>query len=345
VTVFDKLSHDLKQAAVGRFQELQAPDTGGVEGLPLAIPLAGAAAIAIRRLIMSRLGNQLARRLTGSLIGRALGRAATYFAISPGKYTGFGVLFDVGVSVVTLLAMIVQGGQTTRDALKEKLDQWYQTEIRLPLVEKSNVDVIVTGALEGVEEQLRHDRDAAANLIERTYAGVIAQTKSPGFAEFSAHSDDENLSSATFAVPSVFGTEHVEVDYAVKLDLVHRITPVDKARLLVQRHGRRFIDLFRAYPGDVAERHGRRPILRVHPNGRFARRRATLLPASHRWARGARRAADGGPCPGADASSGPAGRADPGTRARARHRRRGAAGANGHERSWKCDQDRGVAPR
>lgn len=217
----------------------------GVGGEVSAVPLlAGGAAMALRRVMVGRIGG---------LAGPALGRAAAVFALSPGKATGVGIALDAGIAALSIGAFVLEGGRATRGALQDGLESWFVQQVAAPLRDPATLRVITDAAIAGVEAQLRRDRDAAAMLVARRYAGVFEQMRSPGFADFAARSGDAALRQTLFAVPAVFGADFVDVDYDVKVELALRILPTDSARQLVQRHGRRFLDLFRAHPEDAAD--------------------------------------------------------------------------------------------
>jgi hypothetical protein len=240
--LFDDLSRRLGHAAALRLDAAARPAVGSVETAALALPLAGgAAAIAARRAIASGLGPGLA--------ARALGRAGTAAAMSPGKATGVGVAFDVAVGAVALAVTLAEAGALAREAMNGQLDRWYAEQIERPLLDG---DAVAAGMAAGVAEQLRADRAAAAHLVERTYAGVVEQARSPGFAAFAARADDAALGAALQLVPRVFGAEFVELDYGLKLDLARRLASADEAHRLVRRHGQSFVELFRADPPDTA---------------------------------------------------------------------------------------------
>lgn len=235
--------------------ELPVADPGAGGEVSAAPLIAGGAAVALRRIAMSRIG--------GGMAGLALGRAATVFALSPGKATGAGIALDAGIAALSLGGFVLEGGRATRAALRDGLERWLTEEVAAPLRDPATLQGIAQAAIAGVEAQLRRDRDAAAMLVARRYAGVFEQMRSPGFAEFAARSDDATLRQALFAVPAVFGAEFIDIAYAVKLELALRILPADMARQLVQRHGRRFLDLFRAYPEETAAVANRTDALRA----------------------------------------------------------------------------------
>ncbi|MBR0663834.1 hypothetical protein GXW71_05625 [Roseomonas hellenica] len=251
--VLADLAERLARAPRSEVAGLPAADPG-MGGEVSAVPLfAGGAALALRRVMVGRIGGQMLQRLGGGLAGPALGRAAAIFALSPGKATGVGIALDAGIAALSIGAFVLEGGRATRTALQDELESWFIHQVVAPLRDPATLRVIADAAIAGVEAQLRRDRDAAAMLVARRYAGVFEQMRSPGFADFAARSGDAALRQTLFAVPAVFGADFVDVDYDVKVELALRILPTDSARQLVQRHGRRFLDLFRAHPEDAAD--------------------------------------------------------------------------------------------
>jgi F0F1-type ATP synthase membrane subunit b/b' len=237
------LSDRLTRAARDRLGELPRPDAAAAPHLPTGPLAAGGAALIARRVVMGP---------AAGLIGRALGRSAAVFALSPGKATGAGIAIDAGIAALSLGAFVLESGDATRMAMRDALDAWFAAEVAAPLRDPAMTQLVARAGIAGVEEQLRRDRDAAAEVVARAYAGVFEQMRSPGFAGFAARAEEAALRQALFAVPSVFGAEFVELDYATKLELALRIVPTDLARLLVRRHGRAFVALFRAHPHETA---------------------------------------------------------------------------------------------
>ncbi len=227
-------------------------DTGVTNGdsdvpVPLAPIAVGAIAILVRRLVINNLGRAIVRQLGATLIGRAMSGVGKLFG-------PVGLLIDLAIAIGALVFAWEDASNETRDAIREKIEENYETEVRGQLLDEARIQAIATDLAGPLVGELKRARTVLVEGLGRTYDCVVVQGSSDGAGAFVESLRAEGQSEEQFQtlvadsleqLCRVFGLDFQDISFDDKAALIEAIGIIQAERL-VQAHGRRFLDLFEA---------------------------------------------------------------------------------------------------
>ena len=228
--------------------------------MPDKVLITAAVALAVHRLLagklMARLALRLGLRTGGKLLAKGL--AAKSLAVWLGPLAWFAIGIAVWWDLDEARTKKIKAAQNA-------LRQGYAT-IESQMLTGEFLDDAAAAAVEGLEQQLQRDREAARTLLDDFFRGLMVQAQSPGYAAFVEGRDEEEGVRALKKVSAAFGTRlAAEVAFGLKYELASRIEAAP-AGALIGRHGIGFVELFSRQPETVARlaAHPRHPELFQH---------------------------------------------------------------------------------
>ncbi len=225
-------------------------DTGAADGdtdvpVPLAPIAIGAIAILVRRLVINNLGRALVRQLGATLIGRML--------TGVGKLFGpVGLLIDVVIAIGSLVFAWQEASEETRQAIRDKIEENYQLEVRAKLLDESKIAAIAEELAAPLADELGRARTILVESLGKTYDCVVVQGSSEGASTYVESLRRPGQTEAAFQtliadrleqICRVFGLDYQDIPFPEKAALIDAVG-IGLAARLVTVHGRRFIDLF-----------------------------------------------------------------------------------------------------
>ncbi|MGF1455246.1 MAG: hypothetical protein ACFB6R_07695 [Alphaproteobacteria bacterium] len=232
-------------------------DTGVTNGdsdvpVPVAPIAIGAIAILVRRLVINNLGRAIVRQLGATLIGRAMSGVGKLFG-------PVGLLIDLAIAIGALVFAWEDASNETRDAIRQKIEENYQTEVRGQLLDEARIRAIAADLAGPLVGELKRARTVLVEGLGRTYDCVVVQGSSEGAADYVASLRMPDQTEEQFQtlvadrleqLCRVFGLDFQDISFDDKAALIEAVGIIQAERL-VQAHGRRFIDLFDAEPEAV----------------------------------------------------------------------------------------------
>ncbi len=236
-----KVSDDAR-ARLGETGQMVGDTDVPVPLLPLSV---AAAAILVRRLVVNNLGRAMVRQLGGTVIGRAL--------TGVGKLFGpVGLLIDLVVAIGSLAFAWEDVSNQTRSAIRERIDENYQVEVRAKLLDAARINAIATELAGPLVGELKRARTVMVESLGRTYDCVVVQGAADGAEAYveslrrpGQSEDDFQLLVADRLeqLCRVFGLDYQDISFDEKSGLIDAVG-IGPAADLIKTHGRRFIDLF-----------------------------------------------------------------------------------------------------
>jgi hypothetical protein len=196
----------------------------------------------ITAIIAARIARSLALSLGESTLVRSIGRYAG--AIFLGPLAPFAL-------VGSFLYDLWNARTNTFETLNKGMWASYY-DLQQQYAAPDFIRGLTQATVAGLEQQLQTDRRATRIELDRFFDGFLAQARSPGYAEFIAGKNHEDMLKGFKMVAAAFGRDLIDVPYPLKYELVSDLG-VERASAMLQKHGQDFVGLYSRQPKSVSQ--------------------------------------------------------------------------------------------
>jgi hypothetical protein len=202
-------------------------DSKEISNLPLASMAALTAIIGARiaRSLALTLGENTLIRSAGRYVGALLLGPLAPFALAGS------VLYD-----------IFNARSNTFDTLNKTMWASYH-DLQQKYAARDFIRGLAQATVAGLEQQLQTDRRATRIELDRFFDGFLVQAKSPGYAEFIAGKNLDDMVKGFKMVAAAFGRDLIDVPYPLKYELASDLG-VERGSAMLQKHGQDFVSLY-----------------------------------------------------------------------------------------------------